>query len=203
MRLRPNGGGWVEIPGATWWEERLGSRDWSGASAEQRSPFLGSRLRGISAVPDAEGDTGVTLYSYNIGQRENWMKKPLGQDGSILIELLNMKTLSCSDEAYALVHELAAEKGISYSDALDQLMLNRPQESQADPEELAKTKAELQEARDQVKLLETRLSRRAFKKGSGGPKMNEEDWAQLAKIGQRDSGVFMREVRDRGLLPFD
>jgi hypothetical protein len=33
--------------------------------------------------------------------------------------------------------------------------------------------------------------------------MNEEDWAQLAKIGQRDSGVFMREVRDRGLLPFD
>jgi predicted CopG family antitoxin len=166
-------------------------------------PRLGSRLRRISAVPDAEGDTGVTLYSYNISQRETWMKKPLGQDGSILIELLNMKTLSCSDEAYALIHELAAEKGISYSDALDQLMLNRPQESQADPEELAKTKAELQEAIDQVKLLETRLSRRAFKKGSGGPKMNEEDWAQLAKLGQRDTGVFMREVRDRGLLPFD
>ena len=75
-------------------------------------PRLGSRLRGISAVPDAEGDTGVTLYSYNTSQRETWMKKPLGQDGSILIELLNMKTLSCSDEAYALIHELAAEKEI-------------------------------------------------------------------------------------------
>ena len=145
----------------------------------------------------------MTLYPYNIGQRETWMKKPLGQDGSILIELLNMKTLSCSDEAYALIHKLAADKGISYSDALDQFMLNRPQESQADLEELAKTKAELQEARNQVKQLEIRLSRRAFKKGQGGPKMNEEDWAQLARIGQHDTGVFMREVRDRGLLPYD
>jgi hypothetical protein len=133
----------------------------------------------LSAVPDAEGDTGVTLYSYNIGQRETWMKKPLGQDGSILIELLNMKTLSCSDEAYALIHKLAAEKGITYSDALDQLMLNRPQESQADPEGLAKTKAELQEARNQVKQLEIRLSRRAFKKGQGGPKMSEAPHSKL------------------------
>jgi predicted CopG family antitoxin len=131
------------------------------------------------------------------------MKKPLGQDGSILIELLNMKTLGCSDEAYALIHKLAAEKGVSYSDAIDQLILNRPQESQADPDELAKTKAELQETKDQLGQLEIRLSRRAFKKGQSGPKMNEEDWAQLARLGQHDTGVFMREVRERGLLPYE
>ncbi len=125
------------------------------------------------------------------------------QNGNTIIELLHMKTVSCSDEAFALIHRMAAEKGISYSDAIDQLIMNRPQESQADPDELAKTKAELQEARDQVKLLETRLSRRAFKKGPGGTKMNEEDWAQLARLGQRDTGVFMRELRDSGLLPFD
>jgi len=131
------------------------------------------------------------------------MDRTREQNGSTIIELLHMKTVSCSDEAFALIHALAAEKGISYSDALDQIMLNRPQESQADLEELAKTKAELQEARDQVKQLETRLSRRAFKKGPGGPKLNEEDWAQLARLGQHDTGVFMREVRERGLLPYD
>jgi hypothetical protein len=154
-------------------------------------------------VPDAEGDTGVILSSYNIGQSEIWMNSHLGQEGSTIIDLLYMKTVGCSDEAYALIHAMAAEKGISYSDALDQLMLNQPQESQADPDELAKTKAELQEARDQIKQLEIRLTRRNFKKGQSGPKMNEEDWAQLAKIGQHDTGVFMREVRDRGLLPYD
>ncbi len=138
-----------------------------------------------------------------MGQSEIWMNSQLGQDGSTIIDLLYMKTVICSDEAFALIRATAAESGISYSDAIDQLMLNRPQESQADPDELAKTKAELQEARDQIKQLEIRLSRRNFKKGQGGPKMNEEDWAQLARLGQRDTGVFMREVRDRGLLPYD
>jgi len=125
------------------------------------------------------------------------------QNGTTIIELLHMKTVSCTDEAFVLIHALAAEKGISYSDALDQLILNGPQESQADLEELAKTKAELQEARDQVKQLEIRLMRRAHKSGQNMPKMNEEDWAQLAKLGQNNTGVFMREVRERGLLPYE
>ncbi len=161
------------------------------------------RLRRISASPVAEGDTDVTLRSYNGGQSEIRMNSQLGQDGATIIDLLYMKTVNCSDQAFSLIHAMAAENGISYSDALDQLVLNRPQESQADPDELAKTKAELQEARDQMKQLEIRLSRRNFKKGQGGPKLNEEDWAQLAKLGQRDTGVFMREVRDRGFLPYD
>jgi hypothetical protein len=36
------------------------------------------------------------------------------------------------------------------------------------------------------------------------PKMNEEDWARLARLGQNgDTSVFMREVREKGLLPYD
>jgi hypothetical protein len=145
----------------------------------------------------------VMQPSYNRGQSEICMNSQLGQDGATIIDLLYMKTVACSDQAFALIHAMAAEKGVSYSDAIDQLVSSQPQESQADPDELAKTKAELQEARDQIKQLEIRLTRRNFKKGQSGPKMNEQDWAQLAKLGQRDTGVFMREVRDRGLLPYD
>jgi hypothetical protein len=145
----------------------------------------------------------VIPSSYNRGQSEICMNSQLGQDGATIIDLLYMKTVTCSDQAFALIHAMAAEKGVSYSDAIDQLVLSQPQELQADPDELAKTKADLQEARDQIKQLEIRLTRRNFRKGQSGPKMNEQDWAQLAKLGQRDTGVFMREVRDRGLLPYD
>jgi PAS domain S-box-containing protein len=114
------------------------------------------------------------------------------------------RPLGTSGEAFAVIHALATEKGISYSDALDQLILNRPHESHADPDELAKTKAELQQAKDEVRKLEVRLMRRANKSGHNAPNMNEEDWVRLARLGQNgDTSVFMREVREKGLLPYD
>jgi PAS domain S-box-containing protein len=120
------------------------------------------------------------------------------------VPMRKTRPLSSSDQAFAVIHALATEKGISYSDALDQLILNRPHESQGDPDELAKTKADLQQAKDEVRKLEVRLMRRANKPGSSMPKMNEEDWARLARLGQNgDTSVFMREVREKGLLPYD
>ena len=146
----------------------------------------------------------MMLPLYNLGESQTRMDPTRQQTDATIIELLHMKTVSCSDKAFALIHALSAQKGISYSDAIDQLILNPPQESQASPEELAKTKVELQEARDEAKRLETRLMRRANKGGQNMPKMNEEDWSQLARLGQNgDSSVFMREVRERGLLPYE
>jgi hypothetical protein len=67
------------------------------------------------------------------------MEETREQSGSAFVELLHVKTVNCSDQAFALIHALAVEKGITYSDALDELLLNRPQEPQADPDGLAKT----------------------------------------------------------------
>ena len=122
--------------------------------------------------------------------------------GRTIIDVLQMKTVSCSDDAFAVIHTMSVEHGISYLEVLDRIILSPPQASQTDPDELARTKAELQKAKDYIKQLEIRLMRRSRSTG-GGPKLNEEDWAQLAKLGQHDTGVFMREVRDRGLLPYD
>jgi hypothetical protein len=144
------------------------------------------------------------LSLYNLGESQTRMDPTRQQTDTTIIELLYMKTVTCSDKAFALIRALAAQNGISYSDAIDQLILKPPQESQASLEELAKTKAELQEAGDEVKRLETRLMRRANKGGQNMPKMNEDDWSKLARIAQNgDSSVFMREVRERGLLPYD
>jgi hypothetical protein len=33
--------------------------------------------------------------------------------------------------------------------------------------------------------------------------MAKEDWERLASVGQRDTGAFMREIREKGLLPYD
>lgn len=130
-------------------------------------------------------------------------RKDIGSSIMEVMQMRRMRPLNCSEDAFAVIQALATEEGISYSDALDQLILNRPQESQVDPVELAKTRAELEEARNQAQQLEVKLKRRA-KAGQNTPKLTEEDWVRLARLGQGgDTSVFIREVRERGLLPYE
>jgi chromosome segregation ATPase len=128
-----------------------------------------------------------------------------GLNRASAFELLNMKAVACSDETYALISRLSTEKGLCHAEALEHLLSSREEELSACREELAKVKAELEETKEKVKQAEMKSARMGMgmKKRSRTAGMSEEEWARLATIGQHDTGAFMREVREKGLLPYD
>ncbi len=69
--------------------------------------------------------------------------------------------------------------------------------------DLEQTKAELEQTKDELEEVEGRMRMQAFKTRRQASQMGKEDWERLASVGQRDSGAFMREIRERGLLPYE
>lgn len=69
--------------------------------------------------------------------------------------------------------------------------------------ELEQTKDELEQTKDEVKQVEGRMRMQSFKTRRQASQMGKDDWERLASVGQRDTGAFMREIRERGLLPYE
>jgi predicted neutral ceramidase superfamily lipid hydrolase len=69
--------------------------------------------------------------------------------------------------------------------------------------ELEQTKAELKQTKDELEEVEGRMRMQSFKTRRQASQMGKEDWERLASVGQRDSGAFMREIRERGFLPYE
>ena len=69
--------------------------------------------------------------------------------------------------------------------------------------DLEQTKAELEQTKDEMKQIEGRMRMQSFKTRRQASQMAQEDWERLASVGQRDTGAFIREIRERGLLPYE
>ena len=69
--------------------------------------------------------------------------------------------------------------------------------------DLEQTKAELEQTKDELNQVEGRMRMQAFKTRRQSSQMAQEDWERLASVGQRDTGAFIREIRERGLLPYE
>ena len=69
--------------------------------------------------------------------------------------------------------------------------------------DLEQTKAELEQTKDEMKQVVGRMRMQSFKTRRQAIHMAKEDWERLASVGQRDTGAFMREIREKGLLPYD
>jgi len=68
---------------------------------------------------------------------------------------------------------------------------------------LEQTKSELEQTKEELNQVEGRMRMQAFKTRRQASQMAKEDWERLASVGQRDTGAFMREIREKGLLPYD
>ena len=69
--------------------------------------------------------------------------------------------------------------------------------------DLEQTKAELEQTKGELNQVEGRMRMQAFKTRRQSSQMAQEDWERLASVGQRDTGAFIREIRERGLLPYE
>ena len=135
-------------------------------------------------------------HSRMTGCENNELRKLLAQIESTVDEV-SAAVLISADKHVKTTVAVSAER--SPQENTDQL----EQELEECRKDLGQTKAELEQTKDEMKQIEGRMRMQSFKTRRQASQMAQEDWERLASVGQRDTGAFIREIRERGLLPYE
>ena len=163
----------------------------------QQTPLVQIIEEAVALIKQLQVERDRALaHSRMTGCENNELRTLLAQIESTVDEV-SAAVLISADKHVNTTVAVSAER--SPEEPTEQL----EQELEECRKDLEQTRAELEQTKDELNQMEGRMRMQSFKTRRQASHMAKEDWERLASVGQRDTGAFMREIREKGLLPYD